>query len=262
MNDSKNHVLGIDIGGTGIKMAIVDVVTGELLTNRHKQLTPKPSTPEAVVAKIKEMMAQYFPDYQGIVGCGFPAIIKEGIATSAANVDQSWIGADVAGLVTEALGMPCYCANDADVAGLAELTVGDNSYGDGLVIFLTIGTGIGSAFFFEGQLIPNTELGHLLYKKDSYEKKVSNAVRERKGWSWEEWARRFDKYLCHVAHLFSPQGFILGGGISKNFKEFGHYFNPGVPVSPASLQNAAGVIGAAIYAHQMFYKHQEANTQQ
>lgn len=249
MKDSKG-VLGIDIGGTGIKIGITDISTGELLTERHKYLTPQPSTPKAVMKVIRKAIKEKFSDYQGVIGCGFPAIIKNGVAYSATNVDKDWYKLDIEDYFKSKLDTDVYVANDADVAGIAEINFGKSeTETNGLVIFLTVGTGIGSAIFYQGVMIPNTELGHLLYKKDIYERYVSNVARKKDDLSWTEWGQRFNGYLEHLDRLFSPDMVIIGGGISKKFSKFSDEIKVDYKVIPASLQNEAGVVGASVYAH-------------
>ena len=242
----KKIFLGIDVGGTGLKAALVDVNMGVMITEKHRELTPQPSKPPAVSKTVKQLVQRL--KYSGPIGCGFPAIIHNGIAKSAANIDDEWIGINVEKYLEDAIGNPFYVANDADVAGLAEMKFGQTNYVDGLVIVLTIGTGIGSGMFYKGELIPNTEFGHLLYKGDIYEKYVSNATRKVESLTWEEWGRRFNGYLLHLEKLFSPDLFILGGGASKKFDRFIDNLHVKTKVVPAAFQNDAGVLGAALYA--------------
>lgn len=242
----KKIYLGIDVGGTGLKTALVDVESGTLITEKHRALTPQPSKPLAVSKALKQLIHRI--KYSGPIGCGFPAIIHNGVAKSAANIDDEWIGLNVEKYLEDAIGNPFYVANDADVAGLAEMKFGQANCADGLVIVLTIGTGIGSGMFYRGELIPNTEFGHLLYKGDIYEKYVSNATRKENNLTWEEWAVRFNGYLQHLEKLFSPDLFILGGGASKKFDRYADNLNVKTKVVPAEFQNDAGVLGAALYA--------------
>ncbi|GAA5221757.1 polyphosphate--glucose phosphotransferase [Membranihabitans marinus] len=244
------EILGIDIGGTGIKMGITDIVTGKLLTERYKFLTPKPATPESVSMVIKSAIQERFPDYQGPIGCGFPAIIKNGIALSATNVDKSWFNLNLEEYFSQELNTDVYVANDADVAGFAEINFGDEQIRDeGLIIFLTVGTGIGSAFFYNGVMIPNSELGHLWYNNDIYERHISNVARKNEDLTWNEWGQRLNTYLKHLNRLFSPNMVVIGGGISKKFNKFSDEIDLPFPVIPASLQNEAGVVGASVYAY-------------
>ncbi len=248
---TNEHILGLDIGGTGIKGAVVEVKTGKLLTDRVKVLTPEPSTPEAV-GKVAAEIKQNF-GFEGIIGCGFPAIMKNGVAQSAANIDQSWLNTDVQEVLGRHTGSPVFVANDADVAGMAEQAFGFAANQPGTVIVLTIGTGIGSALFYNGVLIPNTEFGHLKFHKSIAEKYTSNAARKAKGMSWEEFGGRLNEFLNHLEFIFSPNLLILGGGLSKKFDLYKEYFSLETTIVPAKFQNEAGVIGAALYAHRMNY---------
>ncbi len=241
-------VLGIDIGGSGIKGALVDVEKGVFTTERYKVKTPQPSTPASVAAAVKEM-AEHF-DWKGKIGCGFPALMKNGVAKSAANIDKSWIGTNVSQLFSETTGCEVFVLNDADAAGLAEAKFGLAS-SKGIVFFLTVGTGIGSAIFLDGKLLPNTELGHLQFKGSSAEHYAADSVRKNLGLSKKEWAKRLNEYLEHVEFLFSPDCFILGGGISKHFEDYSQSFTCQTPIYPAKLLNDAGIIGAAGYASEM-----------
>jgi len=242
-----NHILGFDIGGTGIKGAIVDVTTGELVTERIKFMTPDPATPDAIGESVKAITEQL--GYKGIIGCGFPAIIKNGIALSASNIDKSWINVNVENLLSKYTQCPVYVANDADVAGMGEQAFGFAANQPGVVLVLTIGTGIGSAFFYNGVLIPNTEFGHLKFNKTIAEKYTSNATRKDKNLDWEAFGGRLNEFLQHLEFIFSPNLFILGGGISKKFDLYKDYFKLETTIVPAKFQNDAGVIGSALYAH-------------
>ncbi|NND05258.1 MAG: ROK family protein [Saprospiraceae bacterium] len=248
MQEERNVFLGFDIGGTGIKAALVDIDQGKLITEKMRELTPKPADPKSVAKVVKKMFDRF--DYQGPVGCGFPAIIHNGVAESAANIDKSWIEVNIQDLFSEACGVPFHAANDADVAGLAEVKFGHGNEVDGTIIVLTIGTGIGSGFFLDGKLVPNTELGHLFYKKSVYEHYVSNSARKSEELSWKEWAFRFSGYLTHLEKLFSPDLFILGGGASKKFDKYEDQLDVRTRIVPAEYQNDAGVLGAAMYANE------------
>lgn len=239
-------LLGVDVGGTGIKAALINTKKGTLETEKYRVLTPKPSTPEAVAKVISRMIKRF--EYRGPVGVGFPAIIHHGVAKSAANIDKKWINTNIEKLLKEVTGNPFYVANDADVAGLAEVRFGKAKGEMGTVIVLTIGTGIGSGMFLDGTLVPNTEFGHLLFKESIYEHYVSNSARKKNDLSWDSWGRRFNKYLIHLEKLFSPDMFVLGGGASKKFDRFQHLLTVDTKVVPAAYQNDAGVLGAALYA--------------
>lgn len=240
--------LGIDIGGSGIKGAVVDTEKGELVNERLRIPTPQPSTPEAVALVVKELVARH--EWTGPIGCTFPAIIRRGVAHSAANVDKGWIGMNVETLIADATGQPVVVLNDADAAGLAEMVYGAGKGVDGTVILLTFGTGIGSAFFLNGQLLPNTELGHLEFNGMTAEHRASDRIREEEDLSWKKWGKRVGEYLRHVEFLFSPDLLILGGGVSKKFDEFSAYLETETRVVPAALRNDAGIVGAAMAAIQ------------
>jgi polyphosphate glucokinase len=240
-------ILGIDVGASGIKGAIVDLETGKLIGERFRVPTPQPSTPALMGAAFAEI-AEYF-NYKGPIGCGFPSIVKNGVALSAANIDESWIGTDINAAFGKATGCPVFATNDADAAGIAEMRYGIGKGNNGLVMMITIGTGLGSALFYKGELIPNTELGHLLWKKElTFEQWCSSGARERLKISRKDWAGRFHKYLVHLERLFSPDLIMLGGGESKMFETYKEIIQTKTPVIPAKLLNNAGIIGAAAFA--------------
>lgn len=240
------HVLGIDIGGSGIKGAPVDVSTGTLLADRHKILTPQPATPAPVTSVVVELVAHF--DWDGPVGCTFPAVVRRGVVETAANVDPSWIGVDGQALMTEATGLPVTMLNDADAAGLAEATFGAAQGSPGVVILLTFGTGIGSALLNGGVLVPNTELGHVEFRGDDAEHYAAARVRKAEGLSWDEWGDRVDEVLRYFDTIFSPDLFIVGGGVSRKFDKFAPRLQVGTAVAPAKLRNEAGIVGAALAA--------------
>lgn len=243
-------VLGIDIGGSGIKGNLVDVTTGGLVGERHKILTPQPSVPEAVAAVVGEIVDHF--DYRGPVGCTFPAIVRHGVALSAANVDDSWIGTDVDAVFTETIGLPVTVLNDADAAGVAEMAFGAGAGRDGVVMLLTFGTGIGSALFADGVLVPNTELGHLEFQGfDPVESWAAASAREREDLSWKKWASRVERFLRHLERLFSPDLFIVGGGVSRRWEKWGERIRIDTEVVPAVLENEAGIVGAAMMASRL-----------
>lgn len=248
--------IGIDIGGTGTKGGIVDLRTGELVGDRFRIPTPRPATPEAVATVVKQIVDELqsrpeAPAPDSHVGIVFPAIIKDGVALSAANVDKSWINTNVDALMTETLGREVEALNDADGAGLAEAYYGAGRDKTGLVMVITLGTGIGSAMILNGQLVPNAELGHLEIDGHDAESKASAAAREREDLPWKKWARkRLQRYFSHVEFLFSPSLFIIGGGVSKNSEKFVPYLDLKTPVEIASLRNNAGIVGAALWAQQ------------
>ncbi|HVQ21559.1 MAG TPA: ROK family protein [Terrimicrobiaceae bacterium] len=242
-------LLGIDIGGTGIKGAPVDVGTGQLVGERFRLETPQPAVPNAV-ADVVEKVAAHF-NYQGPTGVAFPAVVKHGVTYTAANVDRSWIGTNAGELFSRHVGGPVTVVNDADAAGIAEIRFGAGRDRKGVVILLTLGTGIGSAIFLNGELIPNTEFGHLIVRGKEAEKRASEKVREDKKLSWRQWAKRLSEFLNEMEKLFSPDLFIMGGGISKKADKFIPYLTTKteVIVVPALMRNEAGIIGAAYLAH-------------
>lgn len=241
------QVLGIDIGGTGIKGAPVDLDTGQLVTERRKIATPQPSTPEAVTEVVKELAASF--GWTGTTGATFPGVVRAGTVASAANLDKTWIGTDAAAAFGKAIGTGVTVLNDADAAGLAEMTFGAGQGEHGTVLMITFGTGVGSALFTGGLLVPNTELGHIEIRGKDAEKRASERGKEAHGWSWKEWATRVDEYMQHMEALLSPDLIIVGGGISK---ECGTWLPmlTGVQaqIVPATLHNDAGIVGAAMAA--------------
>ncbi|MGQ9926692.1 MAG: polyphosphate--glucose phosphotransferase [Chloroflexaceae bacterium] len=240
------HVLGIDIGGTGIKAAVVDVATGALVTPRQRVLTPQPASPEAISVAVTRLVHSF--NWEGSVGCGLPAVIKDGIVRTASHITPDWIGVHGGQLLREALGRPVALLNDADAAGIAEMRFGAGRGRSGVVLMLTVGTGIGTALFVNGTLLPNTELGHIKIRGKDAERRASEAARKRKQLSFTAWAPLFDEYLNRVVALIWPDLIIVGGGASKAFDEFGPLLTAPVEVVPARLRNEAGVIGAALHA--------------
>ena len=244
-----NRAYGIDIGGTGIKGAVVDTTTGQLVTERVRILTPQPSTPDAVAQVVAQLVNG--ADWHGRVGATFPAVIKNGIAKSAANVDESWIGTDVDKTFTQAVGAgEVIVLNDADAAGIAEARFGAARGVGGVVIMLTFGTGIGSALLLDGKLVPNTEFGHLELDGHDAEKRAAASVRDETGMSYRKWAKRVSHYMQHVERLFTPDLFVVGGGVSKNADRWVPLLELQTPVKPAELLNDAGIVGAAMAARE------------
>lgn len=241
-------ILGIDIGGSGIKGNLVDPFNGRLVAERHKILTPQPATPDAVADVIAEMVT-YF-DYRGPVGCTFPAIVKSGVTLSAANVDGSWVGTNAEVLFEErSPGNDFTMLNDADAAGVAEMEFGAGRDHPGVVLLLTFGTGIGSALFADGKLVPNTELGHLHFAgHESVEDWAAAKVKKEDGLDWAEWTARACEYLNHLDRLFSPDLFVFGGGVSRKWEKISPHLTTAVKTVPAQLQNEAGIVGAAMAA--------------
>ena len=245
MNDM---ILGIDIGGSGIKGAPVDVKTGELIAERHRIPTPQPATPKAV-AKVVTELGKHFAWEGKPIGCTFPAIVKKGYTLSAANVDKKWIGTDADSLFEKKTGSSVTVLNDADAAGLAEMKFGAGKDVDGVVMMLTFGTGIGSALFLDGKLVPNTELGHMgVGKHENAESWTAARIREEEDLSWKKWASRVEAYLQHMEFLFSPDLFIIGGGVSKRSEKFFPHIDLKTKMVPAELLNNAGIVGAAMAA--------------
>ena len=242
-------LLGIDIGGTGIKGAPVDVETGQLVAERFRIDTPQPALPNAVADVVQRIAAHF--NYKGPTGVTFPAVVKHGVTYTAANVDPSWIGTNAGELFSQHVGGPVTLVNDADAAGVAEIRFGAGKDRNGVIILLTLGTGIGSAVFLDGKLLPNTEFGHLMIRGKEAEKRAAEKVREEKQLSWKQWAERLSEFLNEMEKLFSPDLFIMGGGISKKADKFFPYLRTKteVIVVPAQMRNEAGIIGAAYIAH-------------
>jgi polyphosphate glucokinase len=240
-------VLGIDIGGSGIKGNLVNPETGAVLAERFKLETPSPSVPDAVAAVVGAIVDHF--EYEGPVGCTFPAVVKGGITLSAANVDQGWIGCDAASLFAKATGQRVVVVNDADAAGVAEMAVGAGEGRTGVTLLLTFGTGIGSAMFHDGLLVPNTELGHIeLDGHSPIEDWAAARAKEEKNLSWKTWGGRVDRLLDHLSLILSPDLFILGGGVSRRWDKWGQYLRTSVETVPATLRNEAGIVGAAMLA--------------
>ncbi len=246
MSGDTGRGFGIDIGGSGMKAAIVDLATGELLSDRKRIATPRPATPEAMAEVARQLVEHH--GWHGPLGVAFPAVVRHGIVHSAANIDESWIGVDADAVFTEACGHDVHMVNDADAAGLAEIRFGAGAGVGGVVIMLTFGTGIGSGLFVDGTLVPNTELGHLELDGHDAESRAAASARERDDLSWSRWARRVQKYLRHVEMLFSPDLFIVGGGVSKVTEEWLHYIDVQTPIVTAEMLNNAGIVGAALLA--------------
>ena len=239
---------GIDIGGSGMKAAPVDLRTGELVEERLRVDTPKPATPEAMAKVVADLVAHF--KWKRPIGVAFPAVIRRGVAESAANIDSSWIGTDADALFTKASGQPVHVINDADAAGVAELRYGVAAGRKGVVLMLTFGTGIGSGLFVDGMLVPNTELGHLELDGVDAESRASAAVRDREDLSWQEWAGRVDRYLDHVVALVSPDLIVVGGGASKRAEKWLPHLSIDTEIAVAKMFNTAGIVGAAAIGHE------------
>lgn len=237
--------LGIDIGGSGIKGALVDTKTGELTSERHRIATPNPATPEAVANTISELI--HFFDWKGKVGCGFPTPMHHGKCQSGGNLHETWKDVQVDTLFKKISGNNFYVINDADAAGLAEINFGAGKGIEGVVIMVTLGTGIGSGLFLNGKLLPNTEFGHVLYKDgEIFEKYAADAIRKNEDLSYKKWGKRLHKYFEHLQLLLSPDLIIIGGGASKKLERYKDQININTPIVAAKLENNAGIIGAAL----------------
>lgn len=245
-------VIGVDVGGSGIKAAPVDLTTGELTAERVRLETPVPATPDAVAATVAAVIAQVVEECgpgaiapRSPVGLTLPAVVRSGTVLTAANIDKGWIGTDAVDLFARALGRPVAVVNDADAAGVAEVRYGAGRDVDGVVLMVTLGTGIGSALFVGGTLVPNTELGHLTLHGDDAEHYAASSVRKTEGLSMKKYAKRLQAYLDLVQRLLWPDLIIIGGGISRRADEFLPHIKIDAEVVPAKLQNSAGIVGAA-----------------
>ncbi len=241
-----NHVLGIDIGGTGIKGAPVDLTTGTLLAERFRIPTPQPATPAAVAATANEIVKHF--DWKGDIGIGFPAVVKNGVVRTAGNIDQSWIGCNGKELFENEFGLPVTLVNDADAAGYAEMAFGAGKDVPGSVLIVTLGTGIGTAMFLDGKLFPNTELGHMIIREKDAELRASASARERNEWSWKKWGGNVSEYLTELHKLLWCDLFIIGGGASNKWEKMEPHVQCPTKVVPATLANLAGIVGAALAA--------------
>ena len=242
------HPIGIDFGGTGIKGAPVDLDLGDFAQDRVRIDTPKPADPQSV-AGVFQQIVDSFPSSTTPVGVTVPGIVRRGVVLSAANIDKSWIREDADAIFTEALGREVHVVNDADAAGLAEAEFGAAKGRDGLVMVITLGTGIGSAMIYDGVLVPNSEMGHLELDGVNAESRAATSAREREGLSWKEWSERLTTYFRHLERLFTPDLFVVGGGVSKSWEKFGHLIEIETEIIPAKLENRAGIVGAALVAH-------------
>jgi polyphosphate glucokinase len=242
--------MGIDVGGSGIKGAIVDLSDGELLTDRFRIDTPQPSTPASVAGVIAEIVSM--AGWDGPVGCAIPSVVTGGVVRTAANIDQTWIGTDGCAVIGDAVGTPITLINDADAAGLAELRFGVGAGRTGVILLLTFGTGIGSALFVDGNLMPNTEFGHLQMWGHSAEERASASARKEHGLEWEEWVAVVNEYLAYVEDLIWPDLIIVGGGISKKPERWVPMLRTRAEVLVAELRNNAGIAGAALECARVF----------
>jgi polyphosphate glucokinase len=237
-------VFGIDVGGSGIKGAPVDTETGELLAERVRIKTPRPARPEAIVETAVEVVRR--SGWEGPAGCGFPAVIKGGVVRTAANIDRAAVGFDLQGRLEQELGNPVRVINDGDAAGLAEMRWGTGRGVEGVVLMLTLGTGIGTSLFVEGRLVPNTEFGHIEIRGEDAEHRAADSARKREDLSWDEYAKRLDEYLHRVEDLLWPDLIVIGGGISKKSEKFLPHLTARTKVVRAQMLNEAGIAGAAL----------------
>ena len=237
-------VFGIDIGGSGIKGAPVDTASGKLIKERVKIKTPHPATPEAIVETAVEVVRQ--SGWSGPVGCGFPAVVKDGVVQTAANIDKAAIGFDMREALEGKLDGPVSMVNDADAAGLAEMRWGAGRDQNGVVLMLTLGTGIGTSLFVGGRLVPNTELGHIEIRGKDAEHRAAESARKREDLSWKEYAERLDEYIHRIEDLLWPDLIVIGGGISKKSEKYFPHLTTRTPLVPAEMHNDAGIAGAAL----------------
>lgn len=240
------NMLGIDIGGSGIKGAIVDIESGEFASERLRIDTPQPAKPAPVAEVVAEIAARFA--WRAAIGCTFPAIVQHGVTMTAANVDHEWIGTDAQQLFASHTGNQVVVLNDADAAGIAEMRFGAGRGQAGLVVILTLGTGVGSSLFIDGHLAPNTEFGHLVIRGKAAELRTSDRARQSKGYSWKRWANRLSEHLQYLEFLISPDLFIIGGGVSKKSEKFLPLIDCKTRIVPAQLRNRAGIVGAALAA--------------
>ena len=242
------EILGLDIGGSGIKGAPVNIETGQLTAERFRIATPTPTKPESVANTVKEIVAHF--NWIGPIGCGFPTVVNNGKCMTKSNIHKSWVGVQVDQLFSEKTGLPVTVINDADAAGLAEMTFGAGKNKKGLVVTVTIGTGLGTGVFYNGVLIPNFELGRIYYKNgEIIEYFAADSARQKENLTYAEWGKRFNKFLKHTVRILSPDLFILGGGASKKMDKFEDQITVDVPVIVAENKNEAGIIGAAVAAY-------------
>lgn len=241
---SSDIVLGVDIGGTGIKGSLVDIGTGKLLEERYRVDTPKGGKIADIAASVGEIVTHF--KWKGRIGCTLPAVVQDGVVRTAANISKKWIGENGITVLTKVTKCPVTLLNDADAAGIAEMKFGAGKGKSGVVLLVTLGTGIGTALFIDGKLVPNTELGHLIIREKDAEKFASNRVREENELSWKKWAKNVDEYLEYIESLIWPNCIIIGGGVSKSAEKFIPRISINAEVLPAKLLNDAGIVGAAL----------------
>jgi len=247
------EILGIDIGGSSLKGALVNITTGKLTTSTHRIPTPESREPGQIAQTVKEMVAHF--NHKGIVGCGFPTIVKKGICKHEGNLSKKWIDVDVDALFEKTTGLSFTVINDADAAGLAEVKFGAGKNKDGFILMITVGTGLGSGAFLNGELIPNFELGQIPYKEfEKIEEWAASSIKTEKGLSYQEWGERFNTFLKYVEKILNPDTIIIGGGISNDWDKFKDHLKIRVPFIPAKLRNDSGILGAALAAHIKYAK--------
>ncbi|AVR43973.1 polyphosphate glucokinase [Christiangramia fulva] len=241
------EILGIDIGGSSLKGAIVNVETGKLVTPRHKILTPEDREPEGMALAVKEMLEHF--NYKGIVGCGFPTIVKKGVCKGIGNLSRKWMDVNAEKLFEDVTGEDFTVVNDADAAGLAEVKFGAGRNEDGFILMITVGTGLGSGAYLHGELIPNFELGQIPYKEFvKIEDWAASSIKTSENLNYKDWAYRFNVFLNYVFVILNPDLMIIGGGISNNWDDFSRYIDVDTRVVPAELRNNSGILGAALAA--------------
>ena len=241
------EILGIDIGGSGIKGAIVNLETGKLSIPKFRIPTPKSREPHAIAETVRSMVEHF--EYEGIVGCGFPTIIKKGVCRDEGNLSKKWVGVNVEDLFKSTTGSDFKVINDADAAGLAEVKFGAGKDEDGFILMITAGTGLGSAAYFDGELIPNFELGQLSYLDyEKIEDWAASSIKKKENLSFKEWGARFNIFLNHIYKILNPDLILVGGGISRDWKKFEKHLKVNTKLAPAKLRNSSGILGAAIAA--------------
>ncbi len=245
------EILGIDIGGSSLKGAIVNIDSGELITPTHKIPTPEDRKPSGIAIGVKQMVEHF--DHKGIVGCGFPTIIKKGICKDEGNLSRKWLGVDVDALFEKSTGLDFTVINDADAAGLAEIKFGAGKKEEGFVLMITVGTGLGSGAYLHGELIPNFELGQIPYKNyTKIEDWAASSIKTEENLSYKDWAYRFNIFLNYIHIILNPDVIIIGGGISNDWVKFRDYLDVDTKLLPARLRNKSGILGAAIAAHKKY----------
>lgn len=254
---TKHIALGVDIGGSGIKAAPVDVRTGEFTEDRYRVPTPKPATPEAVAKTVAKCIARFSPSPKAAIGVAFPGVIQDGVVKTAANVDDAWVGTSLRDIVRDYSGHDVYVLNDADAAGYGEFKYGVAHGRDGVILMTTLGTGIGTALIVDGQLVPNTEMGHITIAGQDAEQLAADSARSRLGLDWDEWTKNLQLYYSEMEKLLWPDLIVVGGGVSKSHHMFLPHLKLRTPIVPAELRNGAGIVGAAAWAAREHQKRKE-----